>query len=174
MSASRERPAARVLVTDPLGRVLLFKFEHRGGALDGQVYWATPGGGVEAGETYEMAAIRELREETGIVVDDIGPLVAAREQLFVVDSGETVRDIERYFHVRVSSPAIDSSGWSLYEKGCMTDYRWWSASDLARTSDAVWPRDLPALLAQVMQTTQMVEMTEMTQMTQMNAPAESH
>ena len=129
----RLRPAARVLLTDPLGRVLLFKFEHRGGALDGVQYWATPGGGVEPGETYEAAALRELREETGIAVDDIGEVVASREQVFVVDSGELVRDVERYFHVRVTHPAIDSSGWSQYERHCMTDYRWWSAVDLAQT-----------------------------------------
>jgi 8-oxo-dGTP pyrophosphatase MutT (NUDIX family) len=53
---------------DPSGRILLFRFVHRNGALAGQDYWATPGGGVEDGETFEQAAIRELEEETGIRV----------------------------------------------------------------------------------------------------------
>lgn len=30
-------------------------------------------GGVEDGETFEQAAIRELEEETGIRSDDVGP-----------------------------------------------------------------------------------------------------
>lgn len=45
----RERKAARLLVINPAQQVLLFRFVHKDGALAGQDYWATPGGGVEAG-----------------------------------------------------------------------------------------------------------------------------
>jgi ADP-ribose pyrophosphatase YjhB (NUDIX family) len=34
----------------------------------GGSYWVLPGGGCEAGETYAAAAVREVREETGIDV----------------------------------------------------------------------------------------------------------
>src|SRR5690348_760268 len=54
----RERPSARLLVLDPLDRVLLFKFEHKKGALAGQSFWATPGGGLDPGESYSQAARR--------------------------------------------------------------------------------------------------------------------
>lgn len=40
----RERKAARLLVISPAKQVLLFRFEHKDGALAGRNYWATPGG----------------------------------------------------------------------------------------------------------------------------------
>ena len=71
----RTRPSARLLVLDPAGRILLFRFVHRRAARAGEDYGATPGGAVADGETFEQAAIRELAEVTGIRVEDIGPAV---------------------------------------------------------------------------------------------------
>ena len=36
-------------------------------------FWNIPGGGVEAGETWEQTALRELAEETGINTTPISP-----------------------------------------------------------------------------------------------------
>src|SRR5579885_3187653 len=50
------------VVVQDAGRVLLIKRE------DFEV-WALPAGGVESGETLAQTAIREVREETGLVVE---------------------------------------------------------------------------------------------------------
>jgi 8-oxo-dGTP pyrophosphatase MutT (NUDIX family) len=58
------RPTVRVLLIDPEDRVLLVR------SLDeqGLGFWFPPGGGVDAGESLEDAAVRELAVETGLHV----------------------------------------------------------------------------------------------------------
>ena len=60
--------AAIILLTDKLGRVSIqFRDDFEGVALGG--LWGLFGGEIEDGETARQAAVRELSEETGIVVD---------------------------------------------------------------------------------------------------------
>ncbi|MBZ6077031.1 NUDIX hydrolase [Microvirga puerhi] len=143
----RRRPSARLLLLDPLGRVLLFRFSHQRGPLAGQTYWATPGGGVEEGETFEEAAIRELGEETGLHVDVIGPEAGRQEFVLQLPDGEYVIAEERFFFVRTENTALTRDSWTALEREIMTDHRWWSTDELACTSDTVWPADLATMLA---------------------------
>jgi 8-oxo-dGTP diphosphatase len=142
----RLRPASRLLITDPDDRVLLFYFEHRTGALAGQSYWATPGGGVEDGESFEAAAIRELWEETGIQVTEVGAQIAQRRLVLQMLDGEYVNEDERYFRIRVADTRLSKSGWSANEVACMTAHHWWSRTELEQTTEQVWPEDLLAML----------------------------
>src|SRR2546430_16924216 len=57
-------PCAGAVVKDQAGRLLLV----RRGREPGRGRWSLPGGRVEPGETAAEAAVREVREETGLDV----------------------------------------------------------------------------------------------------------
>jgi 8-oxo-dGTP diphosphatase len=57
-------PCVGAVVRDPAGRLLLV----RRGQEPSRGLWSLPGGRVEPGETTEQAVVREVREETGLVV----------------------------------------------------------------------------------------------------------
>jgi 8-oxo-dGTP diphosphatase len=63
---SAERPAIASAVITDNGKVLLVRRRVKEGSLS----WQFPGGEVEHGESASQAAVREVREETGLVVTD--------------------------------------------------------------------------------------------------------
>jgi 8-oxo-dGTP pyrophosphatase MutT (NUDIX family) len=132
------RYAARVLVLDPAGRVLLFNWANRS---NGTNWWATPGGGLEAGEKSVDAARRELMEECGIQGTDLqGPLW--RSDHFFRSGADLVHQFETFFATRVNSDAVRTDGLDAVEADLILGHRWWSAADLDVTSERVFPVDL--------------------------------
>jgi G:T/U-mismatch repair DNA glycosylase/ADP-ribose pyrophosphatase YjhB (NUDIX family) len=140
----RERPTARAFVVDVQGRLLLVRFRNR----FGDVWWATPGGGIDPGETAADAVRRELREEAGLEVADPGPVVHVRDITFSWD-GRLVHMAEEMFLVRVEThdptPTIDLAAENV------VDVRWWTPEELAAPPERLAPLDLPELVRSLTQ-----------------------
>ncbi len=135
------REAAKLVVLDPDDRVLLFRYPRSNES--GRPYWMVPGGGLHPGETHEVAAARELREETGIDAE-IGPLIWTRTDWFP-SRGMTCQHEERHYLVRVpKAVTIEAPGPDPNE--AITAARWWSVEDLKNAEEDVFPRRLPSLL----------------------------
>jgi 8-oxo-dGTP pyrophosphatase MutT (NUDIX family) len=145
----RRRPSSRLLVIDRNKRVLLFRFVFERGPLAGQTYWATPGGGLEEGESFEDAARRELFEETGILMDAVGQAVAEREFVLQLYDGEYVNAEEHFFLVRVSDRSLSRDHWTTVEREVIAEHRWWSVEELRSTSEAVFPETLVSILVDI-------------------------
>ncbi|MDR3615419.1 MAG: NUDIX domain-containing protein [Candidatus Obscuribacterales bacterium] len=142
----RERPSSRLIVLDGQNRVLLFKFVFKNSALAVEEFWATPGGALDAGETFEDAAKRELFEETGIKIDGVEQYIAERQFVLPLPDGEKVQAVERFFVVRLGSPVLSYENRTFEERQVMTNHRWWRFEDLKTTTETIFPGDIVDIL----------------------------
>jgi 8-oxo-dGTP pyrophosphatase MutT (NUDIX family) len=142
-----ERVAARVLVIDSEGCVLLFRgFDPARPELGS--YWFTPGGGLDDGESIEDAARRELREETGLVVDELGPRLFEQVIEFRFEASHFTQT-EHFFCVRTERFEVDNAEWTDIEQRSVVEHRWWSAAALATSAERVYPEDLADRVARI-------------------------
>jgi ADP-ribose pyrophosphatase YjhB (NUDIX family) len=144
--AAVPRPAARVLLVDPTGRVLLLRFLSD---ETGYAWWATPGGGLVDGESHEEAARREIFEETGLADCGLGPCVWVREHVFPW-KGRRYRQQERFFLARVEAFEPRGDHCTTEEVELLQEHRWWTVDEIEASSDLFAPRRLGGLLRQLL------------------------
>lgn len=147
----RSRRAARVILVDASDRVLLM----RGHDVDepARSWWFTVGGGIDAGEDSRSAAVREVFEETGLVIERdalVGP-VFTRSAIFDFYAAHCRQD-EEIFLARIDADghadgaALSRDGWTQVELDVVDELRWWDLGALDAVEEEVFPEGLVELV----------------------------
>jgi ADP-ribose pyrophosphatase YjhB (NUDIX family) len=137
------RRAARVILLDPDDRVLLMRYDD--GPPNG-CHWSTPGGGLNDGEDYPAAALRELEEETGW--GDVRLLGEVLRRSFDMEyAGRIVRQRERLYLARTDQARRAIRGVeAMHAADGIAAWRWWTLDELDSTEEQIWPSDLPDVI----------------------------
>lgn len=142
----RFRRGARVLLLDRQDRLLLM----RGHDVDepGRSWWFTVGGGIGPAEDARTAAVREVHEETGLVVvaDDLVGPVLTRSAVFDFYRQHCRQDEEFYVARVPGEHPLTRIGWTDVEHDSIDEVRWWPLAGLAATRDTVYPVGLADLV----------------------------
>lgn len=150
MSELRLRLAVRAIVVDPQDRVLLVRFEFPPDApgLPRKTVWATPGGGLEEGESDGDGIRRELAEELGYELEGYpGPIVWTRTHVSPEFGGRWDGQTERFYLVRAAAfdPQPRLSRAELAREH-VYGMRWWTITEVEASAAMFAPRRFAELL----------------------------
>lgn len=132
----KTRETARVIVRDDARRVLLIQMANPRDLT--RYSWWLPGGGVHPGENPAAAAVREVREETGLELAELTH--TADHELWMSWDGRDWLQLETIF-----TATVDRTGQARptrFERATHLAHRWWNRADLAATTELVLPRRL--------------------------------
>jgi 8-oxo-dGTP pyrophosphatase MutT (NUDIX family) len=142
----RHRVCARVLPVNPAGEVLLLHGWDP--AAPDAPYWFSIGGAIDPGESLVDAAVREMREETGIVIapTELSGPIAREDAEFDWGMWRLVQDQSYFVLALAHDPAaIVFDGLEPLERASIDAAAWWSPEALEADGSAANDR-LPDLM----------------------------
>jgi len=124
-------PSVSAIIRKPLGRILLVQ------QRDDNV-WSTPGGAIEMDETPADAVVREVWEETGLLVVPTRILMVYGGPAFVVryPNGDETQYVSTFFECEVVSGAFRVDQEEIQRA------TFWSRSEMTELNLASWLKGL--------------------------------
>ena len=148
----RKRTCARVLPVNPAGEVLLLHGWDP--AAPEAPYWFSIGGAIDPGESLVDAAVREMREETGIVIQptELSDPIAREDAEFDWGVWRLVQDQTYYALALAQDPAsISFEGLEPIERTSIDAAGWWTPEALEADGSAANER-LPEIMRTAVRT----------------------
>lgn len=137
------RRASRLILLDGQRRVLLFR--HAG--TNGESFWGPPGGGLESGETFEQAALREACEELGLTCFNLKRVWERVTDFVYID--RPVHQHEWFFLIEGVLPTVSSDVERVHSQEGIFEVRWWTIPEIESTSEPVFPEELASELKKI-------------------------
>jgi ADP-ribose pyrophosphatase YjhB (NUDIX family) len=127
------------MLFDEGGAVLLVRFVVP--RAEGEfIFWALPGGEIEAGESEAEAAVREVMEELGLELQVVGPVY--RDSNRFLHQGEMQDNIDFLFKADCRRGEPRLIGPTADEKEIMKEIRWWSVAEIEASRERIFPENL--------------------------------
>lgn len=131
MARPAHRRVSRIVLLDENDNFLLFRTSSPR-LLVPVVRWITPGGGVDPHENHHEGAVRELYEETGLRVENLGESFHSVSGESIFNDGHVQSTYTEFFVHRTSHFMPTTENWLPNEHVDITDTRWWTLGEISQ------------------------------------------